>query len=114
MTSKLNRRSVLAGSVVAAALPAGVIANDRSFLIATCGKIRGFHKEHIRLLCAEAAIEDNTPEHFAAMQATDALSREFVRYADELIAKPVCSWDDVVIRAELVRMGAAGMGVGRV
>lgn len=103
MKNQVNRRALLMAGAMAAAVPASVIANDKSSLVATCRKIRSFHKEHIRLLSAEASIEDDTPEHIAAMKATDKLSSEFVRYADELIAKPVRSWDDVVIRAELVR-----------
>ena len=103
MTRPIHRRAVLAGATLAIAAPGSVVASDCSVLIATCRKIRSFHKEHVRLLCAESAIEDDTPEHAAAMRATDAASEAFVKYADELLAKPVRTWDDVVIRAELVR-----------
>lgn len=99
-----SRRALLAGAAVLATSPAAALAvPSTTSLIETCRKIRSFHKEHVRLLRAESAIEDDTPEHAAAMRATDAASDAFVKYADELLAKPVRTWDDVVIRAELVR-----------
>jgi hypothetical protein len=70
--------------------------------VAICREIRRRHKEVRALVSYEMSLE-GAPGHSAAEQRAVAAEEAFWQFCDALAARPIRSWDDVLIRAEVAR-----------
>lgn len=85
---------------VTAAFPA-----DHQVLIA---EIRRLHAKHQDLIAHEMAIEVREGEpgrevYEAAIAASEVACNELHDFCYRILDQPVCSWDDVAVRAELAK-----------
>lgn len=70
--------------------------------MAVCREIRRRFDEVRRLVDRELSLE-NEPGYSAARIVARIAEDQLERFCDQLLKRPISSWDDVVVRAEILR-----------